>query len=78
MINLGIIGPGRVAERHATAITKSECFQLWSVCARDMTHAKDFSKRHNAQAKIDAFDDVSQMLSNPKLDAVCGETLIYT
>jgi len=67
MLNIGIIGSGRVAERHATALTNA---QLWSIGSRDMTNAQAFAQRHGAIATENAFTDLSAMLADPNLDAV--------
>ncbi|MBS0358007.1 MAG: Gfo/Idh/MocA family oxidoreductase [Proteobacteria bacterium] len=70
MLNIGIIGPGRVAERHAVALKETTGAQLWSVCSYDLNKAQAFATKHNALATLNAFDDVSKMLDDPKLDAV--------
>lgn len=69
-INIGIIGPGRVAERHASAIAQIDGAQLWSIAGRNIESAKEFTKAHHCHAINSIFDDVEKMLLDPKLDAV--------
>lgn len=68
MLNIGIIGPGRVAERHANALKMIPNAQLWSIAGRTLEGAKIFSENYNPNAKI--YDDLEEMLEDPNLHAV--------
>lgn len=68
--NIGIIGPGRVAERHAYAINQIDNARLWSIAGRQVEDTQNFANKHGAQAKKSTFIDISEMLSDPELDAV--------
>jgi UDP-N-acetyl-2-amino-2-deoxyglucuronate dehydrogenase len=68
MLNIGIIGPGRVAERHAIALQMIPNAQLWAIAGRTLESAKLFAENHNPKAKI--FDDIEEMLEDPNLHAV--------
>lgn len=68
MLNIGIIGPGRVAERHANALKMISNAQLWSIAGRTLKSAKIFAENYNPNAKI--YDDLEEMLEDPDLHAV--------
>ncbi len=68
MFNIGIIGPGRVAERHANALKIIPDAQLWSVAGRTQESAQKFVNEHNPAAKI--YDNYKHMLNDPDLHAV--------
>ncbi len=70
MLNIGIIGPGKIAERHAITLSELTTAQLWSVGSRTIDSARTFSEKHKAAAVNNAFDDLSVMLNDPLLDAV--------
>ena len=70
VINIGIIGPGRVAERHVNAINQINNGRLWSIAGRNIEDTQCFASKHNAQAEKNAFINISEMLSDPQLDAV--------
>ena len=69
-INIGIIGPGRVAARHAHALQHLENARLWSIAGRNLSDVERFAKEHHAQAPSPCFLDVSEMLADEALDAV--------
>ncbi len=69
-INIGIIGPGRVADRHARALQQIDNVQLWSVAGRVPDDTERFANSYGAQAEKNAFTDISEMLFDPQLDAV--------
>lgn len=73
-LNIGIIGPGRVAERHANALNEIETGQLWSVGSHRIDSAKEFALKFNALAEKNSFDNLSNMLNDPELDAVIIST----
>jgi predicted dehydrogenase len=68
LFNIGIIGTGRVAERHANAIQQLPDAQLWSVASRTLQSAQQFAQAHHAKAQ--AFDTLSHMLDDEQLHAV--------
>ena len=41
MIKIGIIGPGSVAEKHATALKQVPEAQLWSICSNNLKKLKN-------------------------------------
>ncbi len=69
-LNIGIIGPGRVAHRIAAACNNIENIRLWSIASRDLDRAKAFAKQHEAASAIQAYDDIKLFLSDPELHAV--------
>ena len=70
-INIGIIGPGRIAnDVLAPAVSQVEGAALWSVLSRDLTRATAFAETHNAQSPNPAYTDLKQLLADPELDAV--------
>ena len=69
-INIGIIGPGRVAARHALALQKLDNARLWSITGRNLDDTKQFAKEYQAQAPLPFFIDITEMLADEQLDAV--------
>lgn len=69
-INIGIIGPGRVAARHAAALQHLPNARLWSIAGRNLSDIERFAKEHQAQAPSPCFLDITEMLTNEALDAV--------
>ncbi len=70
-LNLGIVGPGNIADRAlAPAIKKTAETQLWSVTSRVEARARQFGEKHGAVAENPAFGDYEEMLRDPELDAV--------
>lgn len=70
LLNIGIIGPGRVAERHASALKGMANAQLWSVAGRTSDSARRFADKYQTFASAKAFDDIEIMLQDPHLNAV--------
>jgi predicted dehydrogenase len=70
MLNIGLIGHGRVAARHADALCKIEGACLWSVMGLDKVRASQFAGHHGACAINSSFIDLHHMLADPQLDAV--------
>jgi len=74
-INLGIVGPGSIADRKlAPAITSTDEAVFWSVTSRSLARARNFANRHGAKAESPAFDDFEEMLKDNRLDAVLVST----
>jgi predicted dehydrogenase len=71
MLNIAIIGPGRIADRFlAPAIEQTPGLQLWSVLSRDLSRAKDFAQKHKAKAPTAYYDSLEQLLADEQLHAV--------
>src|SRR5438477_598970 len=71
VVNVGIIGPGLIADRRlAPALAASRYAKLWSVCSRDRIRAQSFGKKHGARAETFAYCDMELMLQDPDLHAV--------
>lgn len=65
-----MIGHGRVAERHASAINQISHARLWSIAGHRIADTQAFAEKYHAHAEKNAFIDISEMLSDPQLDAV--------
>ena len=75
MLNIAIIGPGRIADRFlAPAIQETQGLQLWSVLSRDLSRAKDFAQRHGAKAPTPYYDSITALLADELLHAVLVST----
>lgn len=68
MLNIGIIGPGRVAERHAIALKNISNARLWSIAGRTLDSAKAFAEKHQPLASV--YDNLHEMLNDSELHAV--------
>ncbi len=69
-MNVGIIGPGRVAHRFAAACENLDNIHLWSVASRDRERAKVFAEQYKTLVPCPAYDDIHAFLADPQLDAV--------
>lgn len=70
-VNFAIIGTGNIAQRAlAPAVKNVEGARLWSVLSRDQKRAEEFAKRHGAMSSKPAYASYTQLLEDPKLDAV--------
>lgn len=67
MIRWGIIGPGLVAERFATALASVEGARLAAVAGRDLGRAQAFAKHFSADR---AYPDRTELLKDPGIDIV--------
>lgn len=71
MINVGILGPGGIADdQHAPAVRAHDRARLWSVLSRDAGRAAAFAKRHGLAAEQPVHTDLGAMLADPDLHAV--------
>ena len=71
MLNIGIIGPGKVADTFlAPALNQLNEAQLWSVVGRDAATTGDFARRHGAAASQAPHTDLAEALRDPELHAV--------
>lgn len=50
MINIGLLGPGKIAKRVARGIMLADNANLYAVGSRDINRAKEFAKEYNALA----------------------------
>src|SRR5688572_15270020 len=65
MLRVGILGPGGIAARHATALSSSGLqMQLVAVCGRDATKTGAFAAGHSGVA----YTDFERMLGEARLD----------
>ncbi len=65
MLRVGILGPGGIAARHATALSSSGLqMQLVAVCGRDATKTGAFAAKHGGVA----YTDFERMLGEARLD----------
>ncbi len=68
MIRWGIIGCGNVTEvKSGPAYQQTTGFQLTAVMRRNKALAQDYAQRHNV---AHYFDDASEVIDNPNIDAV--------
>ncbi len=70
MLNIGLIGHGRVAARHADVIRKMDGACLWSVAGLDDARVAQFAEQYSAYAINSSFVDIQNMLADSMLDAV--------
>ena len=71
MMNVALIGPGRIAEHSLIpGLEKVPGAQLWSVMSRDLGRARDFARRHGAAGGEVAHERLDTLLADPELDAV--------
>ena len=63
----GIIGPGKIANKFAIALTLVEGARLGAVASRDIARAKSFAEAHNVPTVYDSYD---QLAADPNIDAV--------
>jgi len=67
MLNVGIIGCGKMADQHATQIQKIPGVEIIAVCDKETLMAQDLSERLNIRRH---FTGVEEMLQTVKLDVV--------
>jgi predicted dehydrogenase len=63
----GILGPGKIANKFATALTLAGNATLAAVASRDEGRAREFAAAHNAAR---AYGNYSQLAEDPDIDAV--------
>ena len=49
MINIGLLGPGKIAKRVAKGIMLADNANLYAVGSRDINRAKEFAKEYNGK-----------------------------
>lgn len=67
MINVGIVGCGRIADLHYLGYKENEEARLYAVCDTDPQRAETRKSQWNAEK---AYTDYRQMLHDPNVDAV--------
>lgn len=74
-LNIGIIGPGRVADRWlAPAIQQTDGCRLWSVAGRNVDQATTFAAKHSAAARRPVRSTIADFLGDSDLHAVVVTT----
>src|SRR5947209_15985390 len=63
----GIIGPGKIANKFATALTLVDGAGLEAVASRDGTRAREFAERFNAARH---YDNYEALVKDPNIDAI--------
>jgi predicted dehydrogenase len=70
-MNLGILGLGKVADRHlAPAISSAHNAQLWSICGRESARARAFAQRHSVSSPFGIYTSIDAFLADPELHGV--------
>lgn len=77
IINIGIVGLGRVANRFANAINSAENMRLHSVCSTNQDNIKRFITEYSNSSTIIGYIDYSQFLLDKLLDIVVITTPDY-
>lgn len=65
--NWGIIGPGKIANKFAVALTLAERTRLAAIASRDAARGKAFATAHGAGRIYDTYE---QLAADPSIDAV--------
>ncbi len=63
----GIIGPGKIANKFATALTLVEGAVLGAIASRDLAKAQAFASAHGSPRIYDKYEDLA---ADPSIDAV--------
>ncbi len=66
-IRWGILGPGRIAEKFAAAISFSEGSEVYAVASREKERAKEFAGRFGAQV---VYDNYAALAQDPDVDVI--------
>ncbi|GHA01627.1 dehydrogenase [Arenicella chitinivorans] len=66
-IKWGILAPGNIAHKFATALAHVEGAALHTVASRDPARARAFQQTHNATTYA---EDYAQMIADPELDVI--------
>lgn len=67
IINWGIIGPGKIANRLATAFGKHPSAKLYAVASRDISKAKSFAAQYNIS---NVYDSYEKLTDDPNVDVI--------
>ncbi|MBS1604746.1 MAG: Gfo/Idh/MocA family oxidoreductase [Bacteroidetes bacterium] len=66
----GIIGPGKIANKFALALTLVEGARLGAVASRDIARARSFAETHGKTTPVNAYDSYQQLATDPSIDAI--------
>ena len=66
-INWGIIGLGKIAHKFAQDLLLSENANLYAVASREISKAKEFGEKYQAQKYYDSYEELAK---DPKIDIV--------
>ena len=77
MINWGIIGLGRMADRFAIAIDEVENAKLLGIASKSVDRLKNFGEKHNIENDF-RFNTYDEILSCDKIDSIYISTLNNT
>lgn len=67
IINFGIIGPGKIANRFATSFENVTNGKVYAIASRDLNKSKAFAETYKAEK---AYGSYEELLNDPKVDAV--------
>ena len=67
IINFGILGPGKIAHRFASAFQYVPQAKVYAIASRDGERAKEFAAAYNAEKFYASYED---MLKDPLVDVV--------
>jgi predicted dehydrogenase len=63
----GIIGPGRIAAKFASAINYTEGSEVYAVASRDKERAEDFARTHHAKISYNTYEE---LVKDPEVDII--------
>ena len=66
-VNWGIIGLGKIANKFASDLQRSETAQLYGVASRDLNKAKEFSIKYNS---VKHFGSYEALANDPEIDII--------
>src|ERR1700761_6189549 len=65
--NWGIIGPGKIANKFATALTLAGRTRLMAIASRNAARGRAFAATHGAQRIYDSYE---MLAADPNIDAI--------
>lgn len=63
----GIIGPGKIANKFAVALSRVPGATLWAVASRDEVKAKAFAEKHGAEKHYNTYEAIA---ADPDIDVI--------
>ncbi len=67
IINWGILGAGKIAEKFATAMAVTDGTRLYAVASKDKDKGLSFATRHTAQV---VYNDYEKLVADPNVDVI--------
>jgi predicted dehydrogenase len=67
VINWGILGPGKIANRLASSFGKNPAAKLYAVASRDIEKAKTFAQQYNIP---NCYDSYEKLIDDPNVDVI--------